>query len=83
VTVHVRNFRNSRQRHRLELHTPAGIDAQPKVLEGELPRSSGRSFPIQIRAATDVSEGTHLVGLDVTLDGRRYGEWFDFVVGVH
>ena len=23
-----------------------------------------------------------MVGLDVTVDGRRYGEWFDFIVNI-
>jgi hypothetical protein len=26
--------------------------------------------------------GVHFIAFDVTLDGRRYGEWFDMVVGV-
>jgi hypothetical protein len=26
--------------------------------------------------------GVGIVGLDVTLDDRRYGEWFDFIVGI-
>jgi hypothetical protein len=30
----------------------------------------------------EAAYGVRIVGLDVTLDGRRYGEWFDFVVEI-
>jgi len=82
VLVHVRNFRKTRQEHRIAVHTPPGLVAQPAVLEGQLAGESRRSFPLRIESTAAVAEGVHLVALDVTIDGRRYGEWFDFVVGI-
>jgi hypothetical protein len=64
------------------VHSPPGLIAEPAVLEGVLARESRRSFTVRLKAAPDAGSGVHLVALDVTLDGHRYGEWFDFVVGV-
>lgn len=82
VELHVRNFRSGKQAHRIEIHTPPGLAAEPAVFEGQLPRESRGSFPIRIKAAADASPGVRIVALDVTLDGHRYGEQFDFVVGI-
>jgi hypothetical protein len=82
VAVHLRNFRKTRQTHRIEIHTPPGIVAQPSMLVGELDGETRRSFPIRVQATRDASEGVCIVALDVTLDGRRYGQRFDFIVGV-
>jgi len=67
---------------RVVVHAPPGLVVEPAVLEGELGGASRRSFPIRVKAAPDAPPGVRIVALDVTLDGRRYGEWFDFVVGV-
>ena len=82
VTLRVRNFQKTTQTHRIELHTPPGIIARPSILDGEIPGAARQSFPIRIEAAGDAAEGVHIVALDITIDGRRLGEWFDFVVGV-
>jgi glyoxylase-like metal-dependent hydrolase (beta-lactamase superfamily II) len=82
VSLQVRNFRERRQNHRIEIHTPPGLVAEPSVLVGTLARESRRSFPIRIQAAADAPPGVRIIALDVTLDGRRYGEQFDLVVGV-
>ncbi len=82
LAVHVRNFRKTRQTHRIEIHTPPGIVVEPSVLEGELDGESRNSFPIRVQAMRDASVGVHIVALDVTLDGHRYGRRFDLVVGV-
>jgi hypothetical protein len=37
---------------------------------------------VRLKAATDAKPGPHMVALDTTLDGRRYGELFDFVAVV-
>ena len=82
-TIHVRNFRKTPQTHRIAIHAPPGIVVEPAVLEGKLDAESRGAFPVRIRAAAgNAADGVHLAALDVTLDGRRYGEWFDFVVGV-
>ena len=43
---------------------------------------SRQSFPVRLKATADAAPGVRLVAFDVTLDGQRYGEWFDLVVGV-
>ena len=82
ISVHIRNFRKSRQRHRIEIHSAPGLVAEPAVLEGELAGTSREAFPLRLRATTEANSGTHLVAFDVTLDGKRYGEWFDLIVAV-
>jgi len=82
VAIHVRNFRDRQQKHRIEIHTTAGITADPPVLEGVLKKTSREAFPVGLKAAADAPAGVALIALDPTLDGRRYGEWFDFVVQV-
>jgi glyoxylase-like metal-dependent hydrolase (beta-lactamase superfamily II) len=82
VNIHLRNFRSDKQSHRIVVHTPLGVTAEPAVLEGELGAESRRAFPIRVQAAPDAPTGVRIVALDVSLDGRRYGEWFDFIVGI-
>ena len=82
VTLHVRNFRSGRQSHRIEIHTPRGLRADPEVLEGTLAAESRQSFPLRLQAAADAGLGVRLVAFDITLDGRRYGERFDMIVNV-
>jgi len=83
VTLHVRNFRARSQRHRIEIHTPAGLHAEPAMLEGTLAAESRQSFPIRLQASADAGSGVRLVAFDVTLDGRRYGERFDMILNVN
>ena len=80
--VWLRNFRSVRQAHRLELHAPPGLRVEPAVLEGALETESRAAFSVRVTATAAARPGVHLVGLDLTLDGRRYGQWFDFVVGL-
>jgi len=82
VNIHVRNFRSRKQNHRIEIHTPADLVAEPGILVGTLSGQSRHAFPIRIRAAANAPPGVRIVALDVTLDGQRYGERFDLVVGV-
>jgi glyoxylase-like metal-dependent hydrolase (beta-lactamase superfamily II) len=82
VDVHVRNFRGRTQSHRIEPHAPPGLSVEPARLTGELPAESRKPFKARIAAAADAKPGVHLIGLDVTLDGRRYGEIFDVIVEV-
>ena len=80
VLLHVRNFREREQVHRIEVHTPPSILAEPAVLEGNLPGRARQTFPLRLRTSPDAPASVGIVALDLTLDGRRYGEWFDFVV---
>jgi glyoxylase-like metal-dependent hydrolase (beta-lactamase superfamily II) len=82
VQVTVRNFRDTPQQHRVALQLPPGIEASPSVLEGSVAPRSRQSFPVKLtvkdRAA--LPEGVQIVPFDITLNGKRYGELFDFVV---
>jgi hypothetical protein len=78
----VRNFLARPQPYRVAMHCPAGITAEPAVIEGATAAEAIVRIPLKLKAAADAKVGTHIVGLDITLDGKRYGEWFDFIVGV-
>ncbi|MFT4547897.1 MAG: glyoxylase-like metal-dependent hydrolase (beta-lactamase superfamily II) [Verrucomicrobiales bacterium] len=81
VTVTVRNFRATPQQHRIELKLPAGVTAKPAVLEGLVPAESRRSFEVELTVDSDaIPKGLQIVPFDITLDGKRYGELFDFLI---
>jgi glyoxylase-like metal-dependent hydrolase (beta-lactamase superfamily II) len=82
LNLHVRNFRSRKQTHRIEIHAPPGIRVDPAVVEGSLARETQGSFPVHITADPKAPPGVRIVALDVRLDNHRYGELFDFVVGV-
>lgn len=82
VRIVVRNFRQRDQHHRIEIHTPPGIKAQPPVLNGKVSSTSRASFPVRLRTDRNAKTGVSIVAFDVTLDGERYGQWFDMIVEV-
>jgi glyoxylase-like metal-dependent hydrolase (beta-lactamase superfamily II) len=82
VRLHLRNLQRGRQAHRVELHTPPGLVAEPRVLEGRLAGASRMTVPFRLQAAPDARPGVHLVAFDVTLAGQRWGERADLIVGV-
>jgi len=82
VKVHVRNFLNRPQPYRLVVHCPEGLVAEPAALEGTTPAETTAAAPLQIKATSAAKPGVRIVALDTTIAGKRYGEWFDFVVGV-
>lgn len=82
LKLYLRNFRPHSQTHHIEFHAPPGLVVKPAILNGQLPRETRKAFPIQIEASPEARPGTHMVAVDVTLDGKRYGERFDFIVGV-
>ena len=82
VDVHVRNFRARTQSHRIEAHAPPGLSLEPGRLVGDLPAESRKPFKARIAAAAHAKPGVHIVALDLTMDGRRYGELFDVIVEV-
>jgi glyoxylase-like metal-dependent hydrolase (beta-lactamase superfamily II) len=82
VTLVVRNFLKRPQHYRIALETPAAITAEPAILEGTVPAERTLRLPVRIRAADTATPGVRLVALDATIDGKRYGPWFDFAVGI-
>ena len=82
VQLCIRNFRGRRQKHRIVLHTPEGIAAEPAVLEGTVEGEATLKVPLRLTAKESASAGVHIVAFDVTMDGQRRGEWFDMIVNV-
>jgi glyoxylase-like metal-dependent hydrolase (beta-lactamase superfamily II) len=82
ATVHVRNFLPRPQPYRIAVHCPEGLSAEPAVLAGMTAAEAITSVPLQLTAARDAKPGVRIVAFDTTVDGRRYGEWFDGVVGI-
>jgi hypothetical protein len=82
IKLHVRNFRCAAQTHRIAIHTPPGLVAEPASIEGTLPGESRQSFRFRLRATPDAAAGVRLLAFDVTRDDYRYGEWFDQIVEI-
>ena len=82
IKLWVRNFRQVPQSHRIELESHPGIRFEPRVLEGTLDGESRRAIRVRVTATATAVPGANLVGVDVTLDGQRHGQRFDFVVGI-
>lgn len=81
VTVTVRNFRDSPQRHRIELKLPPGVTAEPAVLDGTIDRKSRQSYRVKLTVKRGaVPRGVQIVTFDITLDGKHFGELFDFLI---
>ncbi len=81
VSITVRNFRDKPQQHRIELQLPPGIKADPAVLEGTVGAQSRQSFKIKLSVdSTKVPVGVQMIPMDITLDGQRYGQLFDFII---
>ena len=57
-----------------------GFTAEPSVLAGTLGGNSEKAYPVRLTARADAPLGVSILAFDATLDGRRYGEWFDMVV---
>jgi hypothetical protein len=81
VEITLRNFRSTPQLHRVELKLPPGVKAEPAVLESSVEAESRRSFPVQLTIDRKaVSPGIQMIPFDITLDGKRHGELFDFII---
>ena len=82
AVLYVRNFRDRPQQHRIDLHTPPGITADPQRIEGQVAADSTGAFRFRLAADKSAAEGVQIVAFDVTLDGTRHGEWFDLICHV-
>lgn len=81
VSITVRNFRDTPQQHRIVLHLPPGVHAEPAILEGSVAPKSRQSFKVKLTAdSAIVPVGVLMVPMDITLDGKRHGQLFDFIV---
>lgn len=83
VTITVRNFRDKPQRHRIRLRLPPGITATPSVLDGTVAAASRERFKVTLKAdPARTAEGVQIIPFDVTLNDKRHGELFDFLIQV-
>jgi glyoxylase-like metal-dependent hydrolase (beta-lactamase superfamily II) len=82
LALHLRNFSRRRQDYRLAIHAPPGLRVEPGIIETRIEGESRRAIPVQIEAEPTADRGVHLLGLDATVGGRRYGERFDVIVGI-
>ena len=82
ATLVVRNFLARSRRYRVALHLPDGISAECPVLEGVIPAETTIRVPLRLRARPACAPGLRFIPLDVTMDNRRYGEWFDFILEI-
>jgi hypothetical protein len=82
VILHLRNFSAREQTHRIEIHAPPGLIVEPGTLGCKLAGETRRAFSVRIQANAEAKPGVYLVAFDITLDGHRYGEWFDCIVEV-
>jgi glyoxylase-like metal-dependent hydrolase (beta-lactamase superfamily II) len=81
VSITVRNFRDTPQDHRIVLQLPPGLQAEPSVLEGAVGPKSRASFKVKlIPNLAELPPGVQMVPMDITLDGKRHGQLFDFIV---
>ena len=78
----VRNFSENTGKYRIEIHTASGIAAEPAFLEVNIDGKSRRSFPVRLAASADQAEGISIVAFDLTVNGKRYGEWFDALISI-
>lgn len=81
VTITVRNFRDQPQRHHIRLRLPPGITASPAILEGTVAAESRERFKVTVTAdRARAGVGVQIIPFDITLDDKRHGELFDFLV---
>ncbi len=53
----------------------------PAVLEGVVEAESRRQFPVRLTIDRKAApKGIQIVPFDVTMDGKRHGELFDFLI---
>jgi glyoxylase-like metal-dependent hydrolase (beta-lactamase superfamily II) len=81
VAITVRNFRDQPQRHHIRLRLPPGVTAEPAVLAGSVAAKSRREFQVRLTAdPARAPSGVQMIPMDITLDDKRHGELFDFLI---
>ncbi len=85
VTISIRNFRSTHQNYRVVLRLPDGVEADRSVLQGVTAPQTRSQERVRLRRAAGrpaeaAAEHPEIVPLDITLDGTRYGQQFDFLI---
>jgi hypothetical protein len=82
VGLHLRNFSESAETRRIEIHAPAGFSVEPAFIDTVLSGDGRVQFSVHVHATSTAKPGVQIIALDVTRKGKRHGELFDFVVEV-
>lgn len=83
INIVVRNFSESAGTFKIQVNTPSGLMANPENLQRIVDGNSVYTFPVRIVASPDITSGISIIGLDVTLNGGKYGEWFDAIIEIN
>ena len=82
LKIEVRNFQTHGQTHRIEIHTPPGLIAEPRFLEGQLAAEARAKFTVRLTATPGSKPGVQLVAFDISRDGKRKGQLFDAIIEI-
>jgi glyoxylase-like metal-dependent hydrolase (beta-lactamase superfamily II) len=83
VALLLRNFRDRPVSFRVQVLCPEGVSVEPGALEVKVEAESvARPIPLRLRVGPQTGEGVKIVAFDVTVDGQRYGAWFDMMLEV-
>ncbi len=78
----MRNFDAAPISMKVEIILPEGFKAEPAIISTMVAGESTTSIPIQISCTKETVKGLHLAALDITRQGKRAGQLFDFILWV-
>ena len=78
----MRNFESAPISMKVEIILPEGFKAEPAIISTMVAGESTTSIPIQISCTKETLKGLHLAALDITRNGKRAGQLFDFILWV-
>lgn len=78
----MRNFDAVPISMKVEIVVPEGFKAEPAMISTMVAGESTTSIPIQISCTKETVKGLHLAALDITRNGKRAGQLFDFILWV-
>ena len=81
VTLHMRNFLDRSREYRIAANVPDDVVVEPDIITTEVPAGAVERVSLEVHCDVGLlKKGSIIVPLDVTVDGRRCGQLFDFVV---
>ena len=78
----MRNFDSAPISMKVEIILPEGFKAESTIISTMVAGESTTSIPIQISCTKETVKGLHLAALDITRNGKRAGQLFDFILWV-
>jgi glyoxylase-like metal-dependent hydrolase (beta-lactamase superfamily II) len=82
INIIIRNFLKKEGIYNFKIHTPAGFEANPNFIDNKIGSNSQFTISMKLSTSSDVNAGNYIIPIDVTRDGKRYGELFDLFVEV-